>query len=87
MSGYSYSAGLVILLGLCCLTLGQEEEERLNTEKTLVASAVYAIVDILTYPFSEIGHIIFGIEGKLIYKIKHLYNLNRLLFKIKQLKS
>jgi len=64
MSGYSYSAGLVILLGLCCLILGQEEEERLNTEKTLVASAVYAIVDILTYPFSEIGHIVFGVEER-----------------------
>ena len=67
MSGYSYSAGLVILLGLCCLNLGQEEEERLNTEKTIVASAVFAIVDILTYPFSEIGHIVFGVEGKLKY--------------------
>merc|ERR1712013_469056 len=64
MSGYSYSAGLVIILGLCCLNLGQEEEERLNTEKTIVASAVYDIVDILTYPFSEIGHIIFGVEER-----------------------
>ena len=63
----SYSICLVLILSLLCCVAQQEEDGRADTQQSqqsTVVSALYAVLHILTYPFSDIGRLVFGFQGE-----------------------
>ena len=66
---WSYRAGLLLIfLALCSAIAGQgqarkNQEDEQNLPSPL-AAAIFSLVNIVIFPFSEIGHFVFGVEGK-----------------------
>ena len=66
MLGYRATLGL-ILLAFSSAALAHQQEREAEEEQDLpspLAAALFGVFKLVIYPFNEIGHLLFGVEGK-----------------------